>query len=158
MTAISHHFYPRHAALQCCSIAVLQHCSRDLCSSAVLCSPVLSTVSTVVMKAAPAPAFRGIIPSTGTFSYQAGGRKWIDNKSRASILILDICINQRMHISISEFFFFSYCQVDIIDIFNNGKVVFLIISYNSANISHVKKMSLCCHIYNVFQLSTDDNF
>ena len=75
MTAISHHFYPRHAALQCCSIAVLQRCSRDLCSSAVLCSPVLSTGSTVVMKAAPAPAFRGIIPSTGTFSYQAGGRK-----------------------------------------------------------------------------------
>ena len=58
-----------------CSTAVLQRCSRDLCSSAVLCSPVLSTGSTVVMKAAPAPAFRGIIPSTGTFSYQAGGRK-----------------------------------------------------------------------------------
>ena len=74
MTAISHHFSPRHA-LQYCSTAVLQRCSRDLCSSAVLCSPVLSTGSTVVMKAAPAPAFRGIIPSTGTFSYQAGGRK-----------------------------------------------------------------------------------
>ena len=74
MTAISHHFSPHHA-LQHCSTAVLQRCSRDLCSSAVLCSPVLSTGSTVVMKAAPAPAFRGIIPSTGTFSYQAGGRK-----------------------------------------------------------------------------------
>ena len=73
MTAISHHLI--FAPVMHCRTAVLQRCSRDLCSSAVLCSPVLSTGSTVVMKAAPAPAFRGIIPSTGTFSYQAGGRK-----------------------------------------------------------------------------------